>query len=60
MAATGIADGRSAELVRTRYSAGDVARLLVPARWDRPAEHITQHLRVLMSGTVDDLEKIAQ
>jgi virginiamycin A acetyltransferase len=44
MAATGIA--------------GDLARLLEPAWWDWPAEHITQHLRVIMSGTVDDLEKI--
>jgi virginiamycin A acetyltransferase len=55
----GIVGGNPAELIRTRYSAGDVARLLELAWWDWPAEHITQHLRVIMSGTVDDLERIA-
>jgi len=26
---------------------------------DWPADHLTQHLRVIMSGTIDDLEKLA-
>jgi hypothetical protein len=48
-----------AKLIRTRYNDADTARLLALAWWDWPAEHLTEHLRAVMSGTIDDLEKIA-
>jgi hypothetical protein len=34
-------------------------RLLTLAWWDWPAEHLTPHLRTVMSGSIDDLEAIA-
>ncbi|HEV7935387.1 MAG TPA: CatB-related O-acetyltransferase [Actinomadura sp.] len=55
----GIVGGNPAKLIRTRYNDDDVARLLSVAWWDWPAEHLTEHLRVIMSGTIDDLEEIA-
>jgi virginiamycin A acetyltransferase len=54
-----IVGGNPATLIRNRYHHDDIARLLELAWWDWPAEHITEHLRVIMSGTVGDLEKIA-
>ncbi|WP_329110208.1 CatB-related O-acetyltransferase [Micromonospora sp. NBC_01699] len=55
----GIVGGNPARLLRTRHDSDDIARLLEVAWWDWPAEHITEHLRVIMSGTVDDLVKLA-
>jgi virginiamycin A acetyltransferase len=55
----GIAGGNPAKLIRTRYDEDDVARLLELAWWDWPIEHITKHIRVIMSGTIDELEKLA-
>lgn len=55
----GIVGGNPARLLRTRYDGRDVARLLAVAWWDWPAEHITAHVRTIMSGTVDDLEAAA-
>lgn len=51
----GIVGGNPARLVRSRYSEADVARLLAVAWWDWPAEHITEQVRTIMSGSVDDL-----
>ncbi|MGV9890931.1 CatB-related O-acetyltransferase [Streptomyces sp. NPDC003395] len=51
----GIVGGNPARLLRTRYDARDVARLLDVAWWDWPLEHITAHVRTIMSGSVDDL-----
>lgn len=51
----GIVGGNPARLLRTRYDARDVARLLDAAWWDWPLEHITAHVRTIMSGSVDDL-----
>lgn len=48
-----------ARLIRTRYDAEDVARLLAVAWWDWPAEHITEHIRSIRSGSVADLEAAA-
>ncbi|MEU1651206.1 CatB-related O-acetyltransferase [Streptomyces pristinaespiralis] len=54
-----IVGGNPAKVVRTRYNDADVARLLRLAWWDWPAEHLTEHVRTVMAGTVDDLEKAA-
>jgi virginiamycin A acetyltransferase len=51
----GIVGGNPARQLRTRYDARDVARLLDVAWWDWPLEHITAHVRTIMSGSVDDL-----
>ncbi|MFG2911106.1 CatB-related O-acetyltransferase [Kitasatospora sp. NPDC048286] len=55
----GIVGGNPARLIRTRYSAPDVTRLLALAWWDWPTEHLTQHLRIVMSGTIEELEAAA-
>lgn len=55
----GIVGGNPARLLRTRYSERDIARLLAVAWWDWPAEHITEHVRTLMSGSIDELEAAA-
>ncbi|XKK39810.1 CatB-related O-acetyltransferase [Nocardiopsis sp. ARC36] len=55
----GIVGGNPARLIRTRFDAGTVDRLLAVAWWDWPAEHITEHVRTIMSGSVDDLEAAA-
>lgn len=55
----GIAGGNPARLIRTRYNDRDIARLLAIAWWDWPFEHITAHVRTIMSGTIDQLEDAA-
>ncbi|MYW21151.1 antibiotic acetyltransferase, partial [Streptomyces sp. SID2955] len=55
----GIVGGNPARLIRTRYSEQDVTRLLAVAWWDWPAEHITEHVRTIMSGRVDQLHDAA-
>nr|WP_236650371.1 CatB-related O-acetyltransferase [Kutzneria albida] len=54
-----IVGGNPAKVVRSRYPEAEVARLLELAWWDWPAEHITEHVRTIMSGTVDELAAIA-
>ena len=54
-----IVGGNPASLIRSRFSQADVARLLALAWWDWPAEHITMHLRTIMSGSIDELEAAA-
>ncbi|MEV7781217.1 CatB-related O-acetyltransferase [Kitasatospora sp. NPDC088351] len=54
-----IAGGNPAKVIRSRYPDGDVARLLAAAWWDWPADHLTRHIRTVMSGTVDQLEAAA-
>jgi virginiamycin A acetyltransferase len=55
----GIVGGNPARLIRTRYPEPDIARLLAVAWWNWPVEHLTTHLRTLMSGSIDDLERAA-
>ncbi|KND26083.1 CatB-related O-acetyltransferase [Streptomyces acidiscabies] len=55
----GISGGNPARLIRSRFADEDVARLLALAWWDWPLEHITAHVRTIMSGTVDELEAAA-
>jgi virginiamycin A acetyltransferase len=55
----GIVGGSPARLIRRRYSAADISRLLDLAWWDWPLEHITEHVRTIMSGSIDALEAAA-
>ncbi|MER5774676.1 CatB-related O-acetyltransferase [Streptomyces sp. NPDC002039] len=52
----GIVGGNPARLIRSRYEPADIARLLAIAWWDWPVEHLTRHVRTVMSGSVDALE----
>lgn len=54
-----IAGGNPARLIRHRYSEEEITRLLAVSWWDWPTGHITQHVRTIMSGTVEDLEAAA-
>lgn len=54
-----IVGGNPATRIRTRYGDADIARLLAVAWWHWPAEHITEHIRTIMSGSVDELEAAA-
>ncbi|WP_380285419.1 CatB-related O-acetyltransferase [Kitasatospora purpeofusca] len=54
-----IAGGNPARIIRHRYDKDDVARLLTVAWWNWPTDHITAHVRTIMSGTVGDLEAAA-
>lgn len=55
----GVVGGNPARLIRTRYGAEDVARLLAVAWWDWPPAHITEHVRTIMAGGIADLEAAA-
>ena len=55
----GIVGGNPARLIRHRYDEQDVARLLALAWWHWPTDHITEHIRTIMSGSIDDLEAAA-
>lgn len=55
----GIVAGNPARLIRTRYDATDVDRLLAVAWWDWPVRHVTEHVRTIMSGTIAELEDAA-
>ncbi|MFI9365151.1 CatB-related O-acetyltransferase [Kitasatospora sp. NPDC053057] len=54
-----IAGGNPAKVIRLRYEEAEVARLLAVAWWDWPVEHLTRHLRTVMSGSVEELEAAA-
>ncbi|UJW36730.1 CatB-related O-acetyltransferase [Saccharothrix sp. AJ9571] len=55
----GIAGGNPARLIRTRYGQEEIDRLLAIAWWDWPLEHLTEHVRTIMSGTLEQLETAA-
>ncbi|GGZ32709.1 CatB-related O-acetyltransferase [Streptomyces poonensis] len=55
----GVVGGNPARLLRRRHSDADIDRLLALAWWDWPLQHLTEHLRTIMSGSIDDLEKAA-
>ncbi|WP_433549439.1 CatB-related O-acetyltransferase [Streptomyces sp. CA-294286] len=54
-----VVGGNPARLIRKRFTDGEIARLLAVAWWDWPVEHLTQHVRVVMAGTVEELEAAA-
>lgn len=55
----GVVGGNPARVIRSRYDATDVERLLELAWWDWPVEHITAHIATIMSGSVNDLVALA-
>jgi virginiamycin A acetyltransferase len=55
-----VVGGNPARLIRRRFGAEDVERLLRIAWWDWPAELVTRHLRTIMSEDVDELEAVAR
>ncbi|MGW5310429.1 CatB-related O-acetyltransferase [Nocardia thailandica] len=55
----GIVGGNPARLLRRRYSDDDVARLLAIAWWDWPLDHLTAHVRTIMSGDLAALAAAA-
>ena len=55
----GIVGGNPARLIRRRHSEKDIARFLALAWWDWPLQRITEHIRTIMSGSIDELEAAA-
>lgn len=53
-----IVAGNPARVVRERFEADDVSRLLDVRWWDWPIEKITEHAAVIMSGTPRELEEL--
>jgi virginiamycin A acetyltransferase len=54
-----IVAGNPARVVRSRFSADEVDRLLRAAWWNWPIELVSQHARTIMAGTAAELEQIA-
>jgi virginiamycin A acetyltransferase len=54
-----IVAGNPARVVRSRFSAEDVDRLLRAAWWNWPIELVSEHVRTIMAGTAAELEHIA-
>jgi virginiamycin A acetyltransferase len=54
-----IVAGNPARVVRSRFSAEDVDRLLRAAWWNWPIELVSEHARTIMAGTAAELEQIA-
>ena len=55
-----IVGGNPARVVRSRFDADQVRRLVALAWWDRPLAWITQHLGLIRGGDVKALESAAQ
>ncbi|MFI0978168.1 CatB-related O-acetyltransferase [Streptomyces sp. NPDC021093] len=55
----GIVGGNPAGLIRKRFGDEEIKRLLALAWWDWPVEHLTEHVRVVMAGNVEELEAVA-
>jgi virginiamycin A acetyltransferase len=54
-----IVSGNPAKLIRRRYDEEDIGRLTRLAWWDWPLAHISEHIRAIMAGGIDDLEAVA-
>ncbi|WP_025617272.1 CatB-related O-acetyltransferase [Salinispora cortesiana] len=54
-----IVGGNPARVIRRRFHEEEVARLMALAWWDWPLQHITDHIRTIMSGSIDALEAVA-
>jgi virginiamycin A acetyltransferase len=53
-----IAGGNPAKAIRRRINAADVERALAIAWWDWPAPLISENIRAIMAGSLDDLEAV--
>ncbi|TWP45013.1 CatB-related O-acetyltransferase [Lentzea tibetensis] len=54
-----VVGGNPAKVVKERYPKADVERLLRVKWWDWPVEKVTAHLRTIMAGTPDEIERVA-
>ncbi len=54
-----VVGGNPARVIRRRFNDSDIARLLTLAWWDWPLDLITTHVRTIMAGSVDELERVA-
>ena len=55
-----IVAGNPARVVRMRFSAEQIERLLAIAWWDRPVEPVSKQLRTIMGNDPDELERVAK
>ena len=53
-----IAGGNPAKVIRRRLNVADVERALAIAWWDWPARLISENIRAIMAGSLDDLEAV--
>ena len=56
----GIVAGNPARLVRRRFDDADVERLQRGAWWDWPHALVTEHVRAIMGGAPEEIERIAR
>ncbi|ALE06023.1 acetyltransferase [Arthrobacter sp. ERGS1:01] len=56
----GIVGGNPATLIRYRFTAPEIRELLTAAWWDWPLAMITEHLRTIADGRIDDIAAIAR
>lgn len=56
----GIVGGNPATLIRHRFTARQIQQLLNAAWWDWPLAMITEHVRTIADGTVEDITAIAK
>jgi virginiamycin A acetyltransferase len=56
----GIVAGNPARLVRRRYDDDGVERLLRAAWWHWPVELVTEHVRTIMAGGPEEVERVAR
>ncbi|GHE09679.1 acetyltransferase [Streptomyces alanosinicus] len=54
-----IVGGNPARAIRQRFSDADVDKLLRAAWWDWPVDLVTEHARSIMSGSPEDIVRIA-
>lgn len=55
-----IVGGSPATVLRKRFAADDIDRLLRAAWWDWPVELVTEHVRTIMTGTPAELEQVSK
>ncbi|MEV5612373.1 CatB-related O-acetyltransferase [Streptomyces sp. NPDC052225] len=54
-----IVGGNPARVIRSRFEPSVVERLVELAWWDWPLETVTEHVRLIMSGSVEALERVS-
>ncbi len=54
-----IVGGNPARPIRRRFAEEDIDRLLRAAWWNWPIGLITEHVRLIMSGTLAQIEAVA-
>jgi virginiamycin A acetyltransferase len=53
-----IAGGNPAKVIRRRFNSADIERALAIAWWDWPLGLISENVRAIMAGSLDDLEAV--